>query len=221
MARLLNLKGNVFGRLAVVRRVTNAKGRCRWECLCSCGKTKIATRNDLRSGHTQSCGCLARELSSKRRFVDMAGQRYGRLLVLSPTEYKRGDHAKWRCLCDCGNEIIVIGKNMRRGMTSSCGCFERQANLEDNITSYSKKNITSVRQKRRYGKESIAWRMSVFERDNYKCQCCGSVGGELNAHHILSWADYPAKRCDVDNGITLCSECHRYKIHKFKKKKGA
>lgn len=56
------------------------------------------------------------------------------------------------------------------------------------------------------------WRSEVYRRDNYTCQECSKRGASLHAHHILSFADFPDLRFDVDNGMTLCKECH-YKLH--------
>lgn len=53
------------------------------------------------------------------------------------------------------------------------------------------------------------WRESVFKRDNFECQRCGDDrGGNLNAHHLDGWDKHPEKRLDIDNGITLCEDCH-------------
>lgn len=59
-----------------------------------------------------------------------------------------------------------------------------------------------------------SFRNKVYERDNYTCQFCGdSKGGNLNAHHILPYAEFPLLRESIENGITLCENCHRM-IHK-------
>ena len=56
------------------------------------------------------------------------------------------------------------------------------------------------------------WRSLVYERDKYTCQCCGKIGVKLNSHHIYSFASYPKLRFDINNGITLCEECHSFVI---------
>ena len=54
------------------------------------------------------------------------------------------------------------------------------------------------------------WRAAVFARDGYTCQMCGKPSnGDIQAHHICPWHDYPKLRFDVSNGITLCESCHR------------
>ncbi len=55
----------------------------------------------------------------------------------------------------------------------------------------------------------VQWRKNVFERDDYTCQDCGQSGVILEAHHILTWALNPELRYDVDNGRTLCTQCHK------------
>ena len=64
------------------------------------------------------------------------------------------------------------------------------------------------------------WRLSVFSRDGFKCRKCGGSKGNLEAHHIRSWANYLELRLNVDNGLTLCINCHKQTdtyLRRFKK----
>lgn len=60
----------------------------------------------------------------------------------------------------------------------------------------------------RNGAKVSDWRRDVFERDDYTCKDCDTRGVELNAHHIDRWSEAPEKRFDIDNGVTLCINCH-------------
>jgi hypothetical protein len=56
-------------------------------------------------------------------FKNIGGQRFGRLVALHPLE-KNADRKMMRaCQCDCGRTSIAIGKELRTGHTSSCGCL--------------------------------------------------------------------------------------------------
>jgi len=68
--------------------------------------------------------------------------------------------------------------------------------------------ITPSRIKIWHSLEYKLWRKSVFERDNYTCVFCGKKGGGLMADHIKSFREYPGLRFSIDNGRTLCKDCH-------------
>jgi arsenate reductase-like glutaredoxin family protein len=53
------------------------------------------------------------------------------------------------------------------------------------------------------------WRNAVFQRDSYICTSCNKKKKRIEAHHIKPQCDYPELIYDIDNGITLCLECHR------------
>ncbi len=71
-----------------------------------------------------------------------------------------------------------------------------------------KGGITPEIRKIRNSLELKQWRKEVFERDNYICVNCDKRGGYLHAHHINSFARYPEQRSDINNGTTLCRNCH-------------
>ena len=60
------------------------------------------------------------------KFVDLTGQRFGRLVVIKLSTPKGTKHHKWLCKCDCGNECVVLGHNLVGGHTKSCGCLRKE-----------------------------------------------------------------------------------------------
>ena len=54
----------------------------------------------------------------------------------------------------------------------------------------------------------LDWRRLVFERDNFTCWACGERGKRLHAHHIESFDNNPELRTEIENGATLCKNCH-------------
>jgi len=57
--------------------------------------------------------------------------------------------------------------------------------------------------------EYKVWRKVVFLRDDFTCQNCGDRGGVLHVDHIKPFASYPDLRLTIENGRTLCVDCHK------------
>lgn len=80
----------------------------------------------------------------------------------------------------------------------------------ENSPSYNPNMTNEDRIIQRKTNEYYLWRKSVYEKDNYTCQCCGDdKGGNLNAHHLVNYMENEELRTDIDNGITLCKTCHK------------
>lgn len=102
------------------------------------------------------------------RLIDETGNRYGRLLVLYRVE-NDNNRAKWHCKCDCGKECDVIGKSLRKGLTKSCGCLQKEK-----VKNINEKKITN----QRFGR-LIAIEPTKERKHGYvvwKCLCdCGNI----------------------------------------------
>ena len=62
---------------------------------------------------------------------NLAGQKFGRLTAIKPTEKRDTDGSViWECQCDCGNTAEVAHIKLKRGYTRSCGCLAKEAKEE-------------------------------------------------------------------------------------------
>lgn len=59
------------------------------------------------------------------KLIDLTGKRFGRLLVLSKAETRKGQ-TFWNCKCDCGNIVAVNAYSLKIGETKSCGCLQKE-----------------------------------------------------------------------------------------------
>lgn len=118
---MIDLTSERYGRLIVLGEADRQGYHRLWRCQCDCGKEILARMNNLRNGHTQSCGCLQAERVSTKNLVDLSGRRFGRLVVIDRAK-RKSRRVFWRCQCDCGKEIITTSDHLNQGYTISCGC---------------------------------------------------------------------------------------------------
>jgi hypothetical protein len=127
---LLDLTGRRYGKLVAVKRDgTSQSKRATWLCRCDCGVHKVIRSNDLRTGRTQSCGCLKRanvRERNKAKIIDLIDQRFGKLVVVKYAG-SIDEHAIWLCRCDCGSFKVISAQTLRRKPgTKSCGCLRKK-----------------------------------------------------------------------------------------------
>jgi len=189
-----DLSGQRFGMLTVLGIDKTYHGRgIFWKCQCACGSTKSYRSSILISGKVKSCGCESRKQTAARRFVDLVGERFGRLKVLAVDhkEYDSDGNTTyyWRCRCDCENEMVVRGTSLRNGDTRSCGCLQ----AEQSARRAKERTIDLIG--KRFGLLTVIERV---ELDNdglgvgkWKCLCdCGNIkitdGGSLRGGSVSS-----------------------------------
>lgn len=132
MSKSKDLTGQRFGKLLVIGKAEDkisksGRIRKRWKCQCDCGNVKEILGENLTSGNTQSCGCIANE----NKELDFIGAKFGRLTVTKRIENqidKNGKpHSTWECKCECGNVVAVRGTYLKSGAVKSCGCLNKDA----------------------------------------------------------------------------------------------
>lgn len=132
-----------FGKLTVL---SNTKKTTKdhytiWKCQCDCGNVCEVDSHSLQRGNTQSCGCLRKEKAKEVTIltkIDLLHQKFGKLTVIKDVGILDNAHC-WKCICDCGKEIIVKGIYLRSGHKNSCGCLKQSVG-EYNIEQQLKQN---------------------------------------------------------------------------------
>jgi 5-methylcytosine-specific restriction endonuclease McrA len=159
-------------------------------------------------GDCEYCG---KHFVSKRTSTDWHYTKGGYKLKYCTREHallaQRKDKVKRICKV-CGVEFYVFPSVVKNGggNTHSRECYhkyysgERHPNWNGGIT-----NENALKRKRGGLKN---WRNLILVRDNYSCVECGKQYVQLEIDHIYSWALFPELRLELDNGRTLCAECH-------------
>lgn len=68
------------------------------------------------------------------KFVDIVGQKFGRLVALERAESTKWGKAAWVCLCVCGEYVTVSSNSLRRGLVRSCGCLRKDGKTLIDVT---------------------------------------------------------------------------------------
>jgi len=216
--RLIDLIGQEFFWLIVLK-YAGKKGKSHyWLCRCKCGTEKVVDGESLRSGNTKSCGCFQRERQRRKMLAYFVGRVFGRYTVLKYAG-KRGTHHYFLCRCECGTEKVVQAGHLRSGRTKSCGCYQRERIIETQTT-HGLSHTADYRrweEARRKGKElklDVNWtrdmEQALYEQQP-ECVLCGVIH-PLSVDHVR-----PLSRgygLEPGNAVILCKNCNSQKYNK-------
>lgn len=104
--KVIDLTGQRFGRLVVIERAENIKGKCFWKCRCDCGKQLIVSANHLRMHNTFSCGCYQKDMTSNAR--KKTGMSSKRIYFIWSAMKQRCFNPKYKQYADYGGRGITV-----------------------------------------------------------------------------------------------------------------
>lgn len=170
---------------------------------CECGEEASARYHRLLSG--ERCP----ECSTKRfwKYDEVVQYYQERGFELLEDVYV-GTKIPMKYKCSCEREYIKSFNEFQSHPLCK-SCSENKRPKGENHHGWNPNLSNEDRLKSRKYPAYKEWRIAVYERDKYTCQCCGdNKGHNLQAHHILNHSEYKDLRLDLDNGITLCDTCH-------------
>lgn len=116
--RVVNRKdytGLKFGKLTFLESTKERSGtNVVWKLQCDCGSIIFRPATDIVKG-TKSCGCL----------FNRAGQKFGMLTFIEPTDKNQRGNIIWKLQCDCGQFTFLPANHVVGGNTKSCGCLTK------------------------------------------------------------------------------------------------
>lgn len=115
---------------------------------------------------------------------------------------------KLHLVCPEGHGYYASFSVFSKGHRCALCYFE---SISGSNSDFWKGGIASENSQIRNSTEYNQWRKLIFERDEYTCQICGQIGVKINAHHIENFSDNKDLRFDINNGITMCGDCHDLK----------
>lgn len=187
---------------------------CGIDVMCSCGKiittTYASIRNSGRNGRFKCSEC-AKEYS--RNYFRTSFEDIGKYFkdndctLLSTEDDYLNIFTEFEFIATCGHIHISSFQSFKNSKHKMCLDCTKKINCGENAYNW-KGGYDSDNIKFRKTYEFKKWHKDVLKRDDYTCQCCEIRGYKLNAHHLNGYNWDKENRTNVDNGITLCEDCH-------------
>lgn len=159
---------------------------------------------------------------SAHNLVDMAGLRFGRLVVVKKNQSLK-NRARWVCTCDCGRTCIATGKTLREGRKKSCGCW-----FGEKFLPTSKTDLPAMRFLMKRYQLSATPRGHSFSLSEEQfrtltsspCHYCGELPKQLISNYAIPYVYNGIDRVDnhagyvFENCVPCCKFCNQSKSNR-------
>lgn len=196
----MDLTGQRFGRLKVIKRVENRQGKPYWECQCDCGAIKNVASAGLRRG-TKSCGCYQKDISKEIQSTHGKGK---------TREYDVWHAMKGRCLNskhhaykDYGGRGITV---CEKWLTFEGFWEDMQEGYADNLTLDRKDNNKG------YCKENCRWSTRREQSNNVrnnklilyngKVKTVSEWASEININYYTLWDRLIRRKWPIEKALS-------------------
>ncbi|QDY32663.1 HNH endonuclease [Clostridium sporogenes] len=185
---------------------------CSAKCKPQCQNNKIKVQCDICGKEIKKTPSQIKR--SKFNYCSAKCKHKGQSFVIQGENHPKYSQTEVRCDV-CGKiftrNISEIEKYKHNYCSNKCrykGFSKHYSGENSPNYDHNKDEMDRIRNRNIEGYEE--WRNNVFKKDDYTCQCCGdNKGGNLNAHHIFNYMEHKELRTNIENGITLCDNCHK------------
>lgn len=146
------------------------------------------------------------------KFIDLTGQKFGKLTVISRAENDNRGQTRWNCSCDCGGTTISWPADLKKGRSTNCGCIRKEKTAllgrskAHDLTSRVFSNLTAIRRVDN-DKKGAYW----------ECLCACGNSTAVHAGNLRSGI---VKSCgclrNKANGLSRTNEYYRKMHAKYK-----
>lgn len=163
MTKFIDLSGNIYGRLTIIKRANNyvspsGNKSAMWVCRCSCGKVVVVRATDLKQKKVFSCGCYKNEQTSKRRRIHGLGRT--RICVMWRDMIRRCTNPKVRSYKNYGSRGITVCDEWKNNFLSFYN-WAMKNGYDDSLT------IDRINTNKGYSPENCRF-VSIREQENNK-----------------------------------------------------
>lgn len=209
--QIIHKMKSINPNISISENVEYRHNKQKLECTCSvCGRIWGASWANLQKG--KGCpSCLFKKLADAKRLNIQDIKE--RLTVINPnititsTSYTTSN-SKLKCECKICNNIWKVSWNALQS-NSGCPVCAIKMRSGENHSNYNPDLTDEERLTNRDLRENVKWRNKIYERDDYTCVKCNTRGHKLNAHHLNGYHWCEDERFDLENGASLCENCHK------------